>query len=370
MTPRSEPAVEELRRFLDVEYPVFQKRWGTLQSFEARAAWQRRLSTDGWTTLAWPVEFGGRELPIADRLACELELSSRGCPPLAGLLGISNIGPTLIAFGDEDQKTHLPHIADASEIWCQGFSEPNAGSDLASLRTSARIETDHFVINGEKIWTTNGMQATHCFLLARSLPSEPRHQGISALIVPLDLPGIVRRPIRQMDGQEIFAEIFFDDVVVPLFNLVGPLHEGWRVTMTTLSHERAGVVSQANRLEREVTLEIERAHGTNNPLLRQELVQRYIEGRVLGLTGKRALARLNQGASPGPEHSIIRLAQGTLRQKLALTRMSATGMAAVAGQAPDIEGEFLTSRAASIAAGTREVLKNILAERVLGLPRN
>jgi alkylation response protein AidB-like acyl-CoA dehydrogenase len=206
-------------------------------------------------------------------------------------------------------------------------------------------------------------------LLARTDSTVPKHRGISALLFPMDLDGIERRPIRQIDGGQEFAEMTFDAVRVPTTALLGPLHDGWRVTTTTLAYERSGVIGQAALLERDVLAQVARLAGTDDAVLRDEIMSRFVDGRVLGLLGARALSRLATGGEPGPEHAVIRLAQGLLRQRLAETRVRVSGMGALAGIEPDVGRELLTSRSASIAAGTREVLKNVLAERVLGLPR-
>jgi 3-oxochol-4-en-24-oyl-CoA dehydrogenase len=373
--PRGGPdgaLLDELRAFLAQNMPGHRAEFGDDDTFAARVAWQRRLAAGRWVGLPWPAEHGGRALPVAERLRCELEMALAGTPPLAGPLGVANVGPTLIQWGTPDQQRHLPAILDASEIWCQGFSEPDAGSDLAGLRTAAVVEDGAFVITGRKIWTTNGNEATHCMLLARTDRDAPKHRGISALLVPMDAPGVGRTPIRQMDGGAEFAELTFDRVRVGRDALVGPLHDGWRVTMTTLAHERAGVISQAALLERDVLRAVRGMAGRGDELGRAELAQRYIEGRVLGLLGQQALADLAGGGQPGPYHSLIRLAQGLLRQRLADTRVRLEGMAAVAGTGVEPGGsgrELLSARSASIAAGTREILKNVLAERVLGLPR-
>jgi alkylation response protein AidB-like acyl-CoA dehydrogenase len=352
----------------------------------ARVAWQRRLAADGWTGLHWPAEFGGRGLSVTERIACDSELATRDAPPLAGQLGLNNVGPTLIAAGTDEQRAHLPAILDASEIWCQGFSEPDAGSDLASLRTTARPAGDGFAVNGRKIWTTNGMDATHCMLLARTGPPDSRHRGISAFVFPMDLPGIERRPIRQMDGGEEFAEMTFDGLELPASALLGPLNGGWRTAMTTLAFERVGVISQAAGLERRVHAAVTAAAavGGGDRVIRDELARRLVEGRVLGMLGEEALAELGAGAQPGPRHAVIRLAQGLLRQRLAETLALAAGPAVAAGLPPDrgaetggdragggrdTAQELLASRSVSIAAGTREILKTLVAEQALGLPR-
>jgi alkylation response protein AidB-like acyl-CoA dehydrogenase len=365
--------LDELRAFLARELPEHRAEFGDSSDFTARRVWQRRLASGRWVGLSWPVEHGGRGLPVPERLRCELEMGYADTPPLAGPLGVANVGPTLIAWGTPEQQRHLSPILDASEIWCQGFSEPDAGSDLAGLRTVALVDDDGgFEITGRKIWTTNGLEATHCLLLARTDRAAPKHRGISALLVPMDLPGIERRPIRQMDGGQEFAEMTFDAVRVGPGALLGPLHDGWRVTMTTLAHERAGVISQAVLLERDVLREVRAMRGLVGDVGRQELAQRFIEGRVLAMFGHRALAALAGGGAPGPEHALIRLAQGLLRQRLADTRVRLRGLDAVAtaGETLNEPGrELLSARSASIAAGTREILKNVVGERVLGLPR-
>jgi alkylation response protein AidB-like acyl-CoA dehydrogenase len=367
--PDAAATAADLGRFLDSELPGHQAEFGDRHDFAARMAWQRRMTEGGWTALVWPVEHGGRGLGVVARLECEMELARRGAPTIAGVMGVYNVGPTLIAHGTAAQRDHLRRILTGEEVWCQGFSEPDAGSDLAGLRSTAKVVDGGFVLTGHKVWTTNGMDATHCMVLARTDPAAAKHHGISALLVPLDRPGIERRPIEQMDGGAEFAELFFDEVAVPADALLGALHQGWQLTMTTLSFERAGVISQVGGLERDVGAAIARFGPTADPILRQELSQRYIEGRVLGLSGARALSHLAAGAAPGPEQALIRLGQGLLRQRLSETRVRAAGIAAVAGVDEDIGCEMLTSRSASIAAGTREILKNVVAERVLGLPR-
>jgi alkylation response protein AidB-like acyl-CoA dehydrogenase len=359
----------ELAAFLDGQLPAHRREWGADATMPARVAWQRRLAAGRWVGLHWPVEYGGRGLSISERIACDSELARRDAPLAAGLLGLANVGPTLIAAGTQQQRAHLPAILDATEIWCQGFSEPDAGSDLASLRTTARQDGDSFVVSGRKIWTTNGMEATHCMLLARTGPPGSRHRGISAFVFPLDLPGIERRPIRQMDGGAEFAEMTFEDVSLPGSALLGPLNEGWRVAMTTLAYERVGVISQAAGLEHRVFAAVADASDGGDSVVRDELARRLVEGQVLGMLGEQALAELNAGGAPGPQHSLIRLAQGLLRQKLAETLAVASGPGLMAGGDPEAARELLASRSVSIAAGTREILKTLVAEQVLGLPR-
>ncbi len=364
---------EELSGFLDEELPAFEQQWGGDRGFAARLDWQQRLHRGGWVAPSWPVELGGRGLGVADRVACDLELGRRKAPTIAGILGVNNVGPTLAMWGTEDQKAHLPKILSGEELWCQGFSEPDAGSDLAGLRTQAVRDGDEFVVNGQKVWTSQGLEATHCELLVRTDLDAPKHKGISVLVIPLDLPGIERRPLRQITGEAEFAEVFFTDVRVPVASLLGPENDGWRVTMTTLAHERTGVVTMSSLLESDVrTLLADHARDGDRPVgegLRDELVQRYVEARVLGMMGQESLAKAVAGGMPGPEQSVIKLSWSLLTQRISETRLAVEGLPALTGAAPSVVSSFLGSRAATIAGGTTEVMKNILAERVLGLPK-
>jgi alkylation response protein AidB-like acyl-CoA dehydrogenase len=364
---------QELAAFVDEALPAFAQQWGDDRGFEARLDWQRRLHAGGWVAPSWPVEIGGRGIGVADRVACDIVLAERKAPTIAGILGVNNVGPTLAAWGTDEQRAHLPKILAGEEIWCQGFSEPEAGSDLAGLRMSALRDGDEFVVNGQKIWTSQGMQADYCQLLVRTDPSAGKHKGISALVVPLDLPGIERRPLRQINGEADFAEVFFEDVRVPVENLLGPENDGWRVTMTTLSHERAGVIAMSAMLESDArTLLADHPRDGERPLapaLRDEVVQRYIEARVLGVMGENSLALAEAGGRPGPEQSVIKLSWSLLSQRLSETRLAVEGLPGVTGGVPSAAGSFLGSRASTIAGGTTEVMKNILAERVLGLPK-
>lgn len=363
-------AVEELREFLTRELPAFETEWGDDRGFVARRAWQRRLHGGGWVAPGWPVEIGGRGLDVGERVACDLLLGEFGAPVVAGVLGVNNVGPTIAAWGTDEQREHLPRILSAEEIWCQGFSEPDAGSDLASLRTRAVLDGNHFVVNGQKVWTSQGLEATHCQLLVRTNTDVPKHKGISALAIPLDLPGIERRPLRQITGESDFAELFFDDVQVPVSALLGPVDEGWRVTMTTLSHERAGVIMVAAQMEAEIDRLVAHYRGAGlGPAESDELMARYVEAKVLGLLGEVSLADATAGRGPGPEQSVIKLAWSLLSQKIGETRMALAGIDGVTGKDIAAERAYLGSRAATIAGGTTEVMKNILAERVLGLPK-
>jgi alkylation response protein AidB-like acyl-CoA dehydrogenase len=367
-----EPA-DELAAFLAEHLPAWRAKWGGANSFEADLDWQRILQTGRWVAPEWSVENGGRGLDVLSALACAAVVTEHGAPRTAGIFGVKNVGPTIASYGTPEQREHLPRILSGDEIWCQGFSEPGTGSDLAGLQTRAELDGDEFVINGQKIWTSSGMRAGYMELLVRTDREAPKHKGISALLIKLDTPGIERRPIRQITGEAEFAEVFFTDVRVPRSALLGPLNQGWGVTMTTLSFERSGVVVFTRAMEREVAaLVAQNRPGVRSSALtadqRDQLVRRFVEGRLLGALGNRSLASIVATGQPGSEQSIIKLLQSQLSQKVAATRVSLGGLAALTGSDPQAEQAYLGARAADIAGGTTEIMKNILAKRVLGMP--
>lgn len=364
---------DELREFLDAHLPAFRAEWGDDPSFEGRLAWQGILQTGRWVAPTWAVEHGGRGLDVVAGLACSEVLTEYGAPGTAGIFGVANVGPTIAQWGTDEQKKHLPGILDGTELWCQGFSEPGSGSDLASLQTRAVLDGDEFVIDGQKIWTSDGTRAHYMQLLVRTDPDAPKHKGISSLLVPLDTPGIERRAIKQINGGTGFAEVFFTGVRVPASSLLGPINEGWRVTMTTLGHERSGVVLSASSMQRQVreiveTYRVDRRGSELEPALRDELIRRYVEGRVVGVLGERSLASIKATGQPGAEQSIIKLEWSLLSQRLSRTRVALAGTDALVGNDLESMDGYLTARSATIAGGTTEVMRNILAQRVLGLP--
>ena len=365
------PAADELRDFLAAALPEFRRTWGAAKDFAARVAWQRLLSGAGWAAPAWPAEYGGRGLGIVDAVRCDDELAGADAPVMAGVLGISNVGPTIMAWGTPEQKDLLPLMLSGEHIWCQGFSEPEAGSDLASLRMRADSCDDGFTLNGQKVWTSDGMDSTHCMLLARTNGGAAKHDGLSILLVSLDRPGIDRRPLRQMTGREGFAEVFFTDVRVPRGALLGPVNEGWRVARTTLGYERAGVITQAARLERDVLRTIgELPGGVADPMSADALTDVFVQARVLSWLGQRVLADVADGTEPGPAQSVIKLAWSQVMQQLGEAHFGTLGAAGLTAPATsDAVERFLRTRSATIAAGTTEILRDVLAERVLGLPR-
>ena len=364
------PHAAELRPVLAGIMRRHRDQWGDSKQWEALVSFQRELGKAGWGAPQWPVDAGGRGLGVVDTLACDTEFALVKAPQRIAVFGTNNVGPTINAYGTDQQKVHLAAILNGDEFWCQGFSEPDNGSDLAGLRTRAEI-TDHgFIVNGQKVWTSIGLDATHCMLLVRTDVEAPKHQGISALLVPMDTPGVTRRPIRQINGEAEFAELFFEDMFVPKSALLGPLNEGWRVTMATLGFERAGVISVAGKLVDEVIAMVHSpAVATATATLRNRVLDTYMSARILQWMGTRALANINDATAAGAASSLIKQTFSLLSQEFAEVSADLAGIDVIAGLAPNAAHRLLTSRASTIAGGTTEVMKNLLGERNLGLPR-
>lgn len=358
--------VEELRTWL----PSAMERYRAshvvepVPSFGARLAWQRNLHHAGWAVPGWAVEHGGRGLTGAALLECEKAFADVGAPLVAGVLGIANVGPTIAAFGTSEQQASLSRISSGEEIWCQGFSEPDAGSDLASLRTRGVLTNDRYVIDGQKVWTSNGMEATHCQLLVRTDRTEPRHRGITCLLVALDRPGISRRPLRTLSGDDEFAELHFDGVEVPADAVLGEPGAGWRVATATLAHERVGVAARAASLRREVEAAL-RDLSALDPVARHRLVARWTDARVLELLTERVVAGGGGDAAP----AIAKVLWGLTDRAATEAIADAWSVAGAGAGAERAAYRFLLGRSSTIAAGTTEVLRNVIAEQGLGLPR-
>jgi alkylation response protein AidB-like acyl-CoA dehydrogenase len=350
-------------------------RFGERRFEDASREWSRKLFEAGYAGLTWPKEYGGAGEPYSYQ-AILLEESARAeAPPHIGVIGLGMAGPTIIAYGTEEQKQrHLPKILSAEEIWCQGFSEPGAGSDLASVRARADQRDGHFVVNGQKVWSSFAHIADWCILVTRSDPDSERHAGLTYMIVDMHSPGIEVRPLRQLTGQAEFNEIFFTDVEVPVENVLGAIGDGWAVAMTTLLHERGtlgfaltGVLDAAVR--KLVTLARER--NVDDPLLLDRIAEEWIELQALKFTNYRALTSLMKTGIPGPEGSISKLHWSESNQ-----RLTKLGLEVLGEDAQVIEGDGdwqylqLRSRGNTIEAGTSEILRSIVAERVLGLPRS
>jgi alkylation response protein AidB-like acyl-CoA dehydrogenase len=349
-------------------------------------AWQRRLYDAGWCGIAWPKAYGGRGATLIEQVIFQEETARARTPLLINLAGLTMGGPVLIAHGTEAQKQrHLKAILAADEIWCQGFSEPNAGSDLAALKTRAELHGDEFLVNGQKVWTSFARYADWCMLLVRTDPEAPKHRGITFLLVDMHSPGVTVRPLKQINGAEDFNEVFFEDVRVPRANVIGQINGGWDIAITTLMHERA-TLTFSRQLQSRVALSdmIAFARGwrhcgqpaLRDPLIRQQVAQSVIEGAAIRYTAYRSLTKTLRGGVPGPEGSIEKLFWSEMYQRQLETALAIEGPYAqlVEGspRVPD-RGQwpylFLYSRGRTIAAGSSEIQRNIIAERVLGLPR-
>ena len=353
------------------------------ETFERRRAWQKTMHAAGWVGISWPKEYGGRGAGLIERVIWEEEYAAARAPVLPGNMGLNLVGPTIIHWGTEEQKRrHLPAILNADEIWCQGFSEPGAGSDLASLATRAVDAGDHFVVNGQKVWTSGAHFAHWIILLVRTNPDAPKHQGISCLLVPMTTPGISVRPLVLMTGHHHFNEVFFTDVVVPKTNLLGPLNHGWKVSTTTLMYERhaAGARGHTAQVARLVALAkrvpIDGRPAWEHPWMRQRLAQLAIDCEAFKYTRFRSLTRQLRGEPPGPEGSILKLTGSELGVRIAEVASELLGMHVLVNQpssvvpdAPRWFNRVLAARQYTISAGTSEIQRNILGERVLGLPK-
>ncbi len=346
--------------------------------FELRRQWQRKLYGAGYRGMDWPPEWGGRGATEVEKAILENELADADAPQIPNFLGIGLLGPALIHHGSEAQRRRfIPPMLAAEEIWCQGFSEPGAGSDLAALRTSARLDGDHFVLNGQKIWTTFGPWADWIFVLART-DAQDRHGGISFILCKLDTPGVTVRGLRQITGESEFGEVFFEDVHVPRDNLVGKVGEGWRIAMTVLAYERgAASLTYATRFGRDLARLAQacREHGRSGAAVRQQLGRLLVENEVMRANGIRTLANFADGKVPGPESSIEKLFWSEFDKRFRETALDLLGpggqllrSSRQARTDVDWAREFLWSRAGTIYSGSSEIQRNIIAKRVLNLP--
>jgi alkylation response protein AidB-like acyl-CoA dehydrogenase len=392
LTPEEEAFREEIRSWLRANLPPG---WGTAafrppDTMEAKIGfakrWQRKLYDGGWAGLSWPKAYGGRGATLVEQLVFSEEYAAARAPDLIDIgVGPALAGPTIIHCGTDEQKRRfLPRILTGEEIWCQGFSEPGAGSDLAACRTRADLRGDYAYITGQKIWTSYARFADWCILLARTDPHAPKHKGLTFFLVDMKSPGITIRPLVEMTGVAWFNEVFFDEVRVPRTMIVGGIDTGWQVAITTLMHERGGS-SPHTRLRKDLEEIIRLAKGLNyagrpaaaDPRIRQELAQHYIEIEALKYTAYRQVSTLAKGGQPGPEGSIVKLLWSELDMRMKETAIAIEGpYAAVAAGSPHAvaggkwQHEYLWARAASIYAGTSEIQRNIIAQRVLGLPRD
>jgi alkylation response protein AidB-like acyl-CoA dehydrogenase len=389
-SPDEERFRERVQKFLHENLPAG---WGKgggrppgISQIDFLKDWQRRLNDNGLLGMAWPMEYGGQGASQVEMAIFNEEVARFRAPGPLNVLGLAMAGPTIITHGtDEQKRRYLRKILNCEEIWCQGFSEPNAGSDLASLKTRAELKGDEFIVNGQKVWTTLGHIADMCMLLVRTDPDAPKHRGLSYLLLEMRTPGVTVKPLRQMTGEAEFNEMFFDEVRVPRANLLGPLNEGWRVATTTLMNERgtsALATVMRYRIVFDEIVDLARATqrngepATKDPVIRQQLAQFYVDLEMMRFTAYRTFSKILQGGNPGPEGSISKLAWSELNQRMMELVMALEGPASqlMRGSPYAVEGgrwqhHFLRSRANTIEAGTSEIQRNIIAERVLALPR-
>jgi len=388
LTPDDVAFRDEVRSFLARELTpeiIGAGRRREAERVELSREWQRRLHRAGLAAVSWPAEHGGRGANVVQQLVFNAELARHRAPDPINRSAINQLGPTIIQWGDDAQRAHyLPRILSGDDVWCQGFSEPDAGSDLASLRTRAVVHDDGFVVTGQKIWTSKAQYADWIYILARTDPDAPKHDGISFLLVDLRSPGIEVRPIRQITGAAEFNEVFFDEVRVPRANVVGPLHEGWRVANSTLGYERVGQ-SRTHRIERRLSIVLGLATDgdadgscpMDDPLVRDHVVRFAAKVEALRQIAAQATAAGVLGVAPGPEASVAKLLTSEVDQAMAGFGLDLAGPAGVlqrgspgAAKQGNVALSYLLMRAATLGAGTSEIQRNVIGEKLLGLPRD
>ena len=338
--------------------------------------WQRRLYDGGWVAISWPREHGGRGATVIERWLFEEELERAGAPYPPGSANVDMIGQAVLKHGTPAQRERfLLRLLSGADWWCQGFSEPGAGSDLAGLRCRGERQGDAYVVNGQKVWTSHAEVADWCFLLCRTEMDQPKHKGISLLLVDMKSPGISVRPLKQATGEAEFCEVFFEDVRVPADLMIGPPGAGWQIAMGILQHERGPVWTftfqrkirrSFNELVRQVR-EHPASRGLGDALVRQKLAQSYIEVELLKLMGYRSLTHILRTGHPGPESSLEKIIGSETDQRL---QEAAMGMFGPHALIDNTRGrDYLYARSETIMGGTSEIQRNVVAQRILGLPR-
>jgi alkylation response protein AidB-like acyl-CoA dehydrogenase len=364
---------DELRAWLEQNHPGPSPTGGDEAQFQFEREWQRKLHSGGWAGISWPKEYGGRGATLIEQAIASEEMARAKVPRPANVLGLVMGGPVVIAHGDEEQKERfLDPILSAEEIWCQGFSEPESGSDLASLKTKAVQSNGRWKVTGQKVWTTFAHEAKWCMLLARTDPEAAKHKGITYFICDMEQDAVDVRPLRQITGESEFNELFIEEAHVPDENVIGGVGNGWNVAITTLMHERAGLGASAAlqlRIALEELAEMANERGlAEDSIIRDKVARLRIGIEGLRLGAMRALTQTMKVGMPGPEGSIAKL-------QWSYTNQALTELAVDIGGLDLLERDslwayrFLRARANSIEGGTTEILKNIVAERVLGLPK-
>ncbi len=378
LSPEQTSFRDELRGWLAANHPG-PAPTGFEDAYRFRRAWQARLHEGRWAAVSWPERYGGRGATLVEQAILSEETARARVPRPANLVGLSMGGPTVIARGSERQRERfLPGILSADEIWCQGFSEPESGSDLASLKTRAVRDGDEWVITGQKVWTSFAHHAKWCMLLARTDPASERHRGITYFVMDMEQEGVEIRPLRQITGEAEFNELFIDGARVPDENVVGGVGNGWTAAITTLMHERATLpfnLMATLRVHLDELVERIRASRAadggrmaDDATVRQRLAQLLIETEALRLNAYRGLTATLRDGQPGPEGSLGKWHWSEINQSLTELALEIGGPAALVDDA-DWTYRFLRARANSIEGGTTEILKNVVAERVLGLPK-
>jgi alkylation response protein AidB-like acyl-CoA dehydrogenase len=382
-SPQDQRFREEVRSWLEAHLVGEFAALGEGTSFgprdwPVRVAWEQELGRGGWTGLSWPTSFGGREATIMEELIFAQEYARAHGPTRNSFFSEGLLGPTLMVMGSEEQQARfLPKILSGEEFWCQGFSEPDAGSDLASLKTRATLVGDQWRIDGQKIWTSSAQYSDWIFMLVRTDPDVPKHKGISMLLVPLDQPGIERRPIVEMTGGTHFCEVFFDGALTDADLIVGQPGDGWKASMATLGFERGtAFLAQQARFANDFTSLVsiaERNGAIEDPIIRQRLSSVFIGLELMRLSGYRTITNILRHGQPGPEASVGKLQWTKWHQDFGdlFTSIAGPGAMLLAHGDPEerLEHGFLFSRAETIYAGATEIQKNIISERVLGLPK-
>lgn len=378
---------DEVRTFLSASLTpdLLARGGGETARLDRLRRWQSRLHSAGLAAISWPTEHGGRAATPTQQLIFNTEMAAAHAPEPINRSAINQLGPTIIQWGTDEQRAHLlPRILSADDVWCQGFSEPEAGSDLAALKTRAVIDGDELIITGQKIWTSKASYANRIYLLARTDPDAPKREGISYILADLASPGIEVRPIRQITGAAEFSEVFFDAVRVPLTNVLGPLHGGWTVAKSTLGYERVGQ-SRTHRIERRLDILVRMAQEPN-ALADNGFQDSYVADRItryaaqveaLRQIAAQATAAGVRGVAPGPEASVAKLLTSEVDQSMANFGVELAGTPGVlergsagAAKQGNVAASYLLMRAATFGAGTSEIQRNVIAERLLGLPRD
>jgi alkylation response protein AidB-like acyl-CoA dehydrogenase len=373
-----------LHEHLTGEFAAISGRGGVAneEAWDTRVEWERVLGADRWLGMSWPEAYGGRNASFAQQVIFNEEYAKANAPARASFFGEGLFAPTLLQFGTEEQKQRfLPKIQSVEELWCQGYSEPNAGSDLANVQTRGVLDGDEWVVNGQKVWTTLAHRSQWCFCVTRTDPESTGHKGLSYLLIPMDQPGVEVRPLRQMTGTAEFNEVFFSDARTDAANILGEVDDGWKVAMATLGFERGtAFLSQQLAFQRELQdlVDIAKKRGvTEDPSIRQGLADSYIGVQIMKYNGMRMLTGMIKKGVLGPEASIGKLYWSTWHRTLGERAMHVLGSdALLVEQTPpdeykldDFHREFMVSRAETIYAGASEIQRNIIGERVLGLPR-